>query len=128
MFELFFPILFLLAAGVGVASIQFFPFVPSRFRKSHLLVFLPSAVGLLVIVWGRIMERPAVPSPGWLSTPTWPENVVTVLLLVAVISGTGAIYAMKGYRIFALSAVLLQLWIWWFVAGFSGMSVMGQWL
>lgn len=103
------------------------PFVGSRTRfcRRHLLVFLPLVLTLLIIVLGVVMEHPS-DSPNL--APGWPSYVLLALLIIQLATSIWVIWLMKGYRLFSIFTVVLELWFALACAFITGMSVTGDWL
>jgi hypothetical protein len=118
----YWPVTLALVAAVVVASIFNFPFLRSRFRRRHLLVFLPLGVSLLVLVWGSLMRHTDQHS----LAPDWPSRVVEGLLIAQLLTEIGVVYVLKGYRWFSAAAVLLEQWVGVAFAFVAGMSVTGD--
>jgi hypothetical protein len=120
----FWPVTLALVAAVVVASVFNFPFLRSRFRRRHLLVFLPLGVSLLILVWGSLMRHTNQQSPA----PDWVSRVIVGLLLAQLVSAVEVVCLLKGYRWFSTAAVLLEQWVGAAFAFVAGMSVTGDWL
>jgi hypothetical protein len=120
----YWPLTVALIAGVVVASVFNFPFLRSRFRRGHLLVFAPLGITFLILIWGSVMRHNDSQSVA----PVWPGYIVTALLVLQVLAAVGVVLAMKGYRWFTVSAVLLEQWVGLACAFTAGMSVTGDWL
>jgi hypothetical protein len=120
----FWPMTLALVATVVVAAIFNCPFGPSRFRRQHLLVFLPLGVSLLILIWGSIMRNTDQQS----LTPGWPSHVIIGLLITQLLTSIGVVFALKGYRWFSAAAVLLEQWLGVACTGVASMSVTGNWL
>jgi FlaA1/EpsC-like NDP-sugar epimerase len=113
-----------LFAAVAVAVVFNFPFRRSRFQRRHMLVFAPLIVTILILVWGSIMRHDDYQT----LAPTWPYYTLNSLLAAQMLIGIGSVWAMKGYRWFALAVVLLEAWFGWWCTFIAAMSVTGDWL
>ena len=120
----FWPVTLAIVATVVVTSVFNFPFLRSRFRRRHLLVFLPLGVSLLILVWGSLMRHTGQQGPA----PDWVSRVIDGLLVAQLVSAIGVVCVLKGYRWFAAAAVLLEQWVGVAFASVAGMSVTGDWL
>ena len=113
-----------LFAAVAVTVVFNFPFRRSRFQRRHMLVFAPLIVTLLILVWGSIMCHDDYQT----SAPAWPYHILNALLVVQMLTGIGSVWAMKGYRWFALAVVSLEGWFGYWCTFIAAMSVTGDWL
>lgn len=120
----FWPVTLALLAAVVMAAIFNFPFVRLRFRRRHLLVFLPLSVSLLILAWGSVMCHDDQKS----LAPDWPLYAIYGLLIAQFLTGIGVVCALKGYRWFSAAVVLLEQWVSVVFAIVAGMSVTGDWL
>jgi len=117
------PITLILLVFIGVASSYQFPFKPSRFSVKYLLVFLPLLLSLVLLVWGALMAH-----HGNGKAPAWPANVVGLLSLLHILAVALVMRLMKGYRWFAASVLLFELWIAFFCNLIAAMSVSNVWM
>jgi hypothetical protein len=90
-----------------------------------LLIFLPLVFALLTLVWGTIMQHPS-DSPNL--APGWPGHVLQALFIAQLAASIWVVWLMKGYRLFSIFAVMLELWFALGCAFVAGMSVTGDWL
>lgn len=120
----YWPITLALVVALVAVSTFNFPFSRSRFRRQHLLVFVPLGVSLLILIWGSVMRHSDQQS----LAPVWPSRVVFGLLIAQLLAATGVVCAMKGYRWFSAAAVLFEQWVGAAFAFVAGMSVTGDWL
>jgi hypothetical protein len=103
------------------------PFVGpgSKFSRRHLSVFLPMTATLLILFWGAVMKHPGdSPNLG----PSWPGYIVQALFFVQLAASIWAVWLMKGYRLFSIFTVVLELWFALACAFIAGMSVTRDWL
>ena len=110
----------------GVALAIFFnnPFRKSRFRRQHWLVFAPLGVTLSIVVWGALMNRES----SQLASADWPENVILGLFFLQLALAVGVVCMLRGYRWFALAAVLFEQWISTACTFVASMAVSGDWI
>ena len=120
----YWPITVCLIGAVILTGVYNFPFLPGRFRNRHLLMFSPLVVAFLTLAWGSIMRHESLDR----LAPDWPADIIAILLVIELLLSGGVILALKGYRWFVTSVVLLELWIGLAFAFIAVMSVSGDWL
>jgi hypothetical protein len=123
----FWPVTLALLIPFVIALALKSPFVGprSKFSRRHLLVFLPMTVTLLILVLGAVMEHPG-DSPNL--APNWPGYVVQALFFAQMATSIWVVWQMKGYRLFSIFTVMLELWLALACTFIAGMSVTGDWL
>jgi hypothetical protein len=97
----------------------------TNFYLRHISVLIPLAVTLLILVWGTVMKYPGDSRN---LAPIWPSCVVLALLIVQLFASIGVVWLMKGYRLFSVFTVVLELYFALACAFMAYMSVSGDWL
>ena len=118
---------FALGANLVAALIHKWPFHPERWKKGYWLAFLsllfiPATTVVGVVGW---IDPGMVPRPKPNAVLVWVDNG---LFIAFILLGIFWVYRMKGLRWFALSIVLIQLWILMGVGFMTGMALSGDWL
>ena len=108
---------------VGVASSYNFPFTTSRFERKYLLVFSPLLFSIVILSIGSFFEHQ---SAGRASQ--FPAVLVEILFWLHLLLGAFIIYKLKGFRWFAASVILFEIWVGLACAFIVEMSVTGKWL
>ncbi len=124
MLTYFWPITLIVVLGFLIGLFQSI-FISGWDKPRRLLALLPLALTLLIFMWGTAMRHP-IQSPD--TAPAWTTHVVIALLVAQLFVSIWAVWAMKGYRLFALFAVTLGQWVGLCAAFVSTMSVTGDWL
>jgi hypothetical protein len=94
-----------LAANLLLAFILNNPFISSR--EKHLGVFSPIVLWISIVAWGVLMRNKA----GIADAPSWPVNVLHLLLFLNLpTAGFAALFA-EGHRYYALSICAFLIWM-----------------
>ena len=103
------------------------PFIgrEAKFCLRHLSVLLPMTMTLLILILGTAMEHT---SDSQSLAPNWPADVVQSLLAIQFVASIWAVWFMKGYRLFSLFTVMLELWFALACTFVASMFVTGDWL
>jgi len=101
------PIMLVFLLFLFAAALKSRPF-PQPFPARLVWVFAPLIFPLIILDVGACLAAPA----GMVRSDfAWQACVIYVLLLLNVITGVWIIYRLPGFRWFAISAILMQLWI-----------------
>jgi hypothetical protein len=101
------------------------PFKGGQYRSKYLIVFIPALLSVAILALGAILRHDPTSRP---LISKVAQYLILFLLATHIPIGGYIVYYMRGFRWFAVSVVLLQLW-WSFLIGFvSLMSVTGDWL
>jgi hypothetical protein len=117
------PITLTLLVFVGITCSYNFPFKPSLFRPRYLLVFSPMLLSIGLLAWGTLMAH-----HGNTKALAWPSDVVGLLSLLHILVALLAMRLLKGYRWFAASVLLFELWVGFFCNLMAAMAVSNVWL
>jgi hypothetical protein len=124
------PMLLITLAVVAnlVAALIFrWPFQNELWKKDYwpaflTLLLIPATTAIGVLGW---IDPSVVPRPQPSALLVWTNNG---LFIASIAFGIFWVYRMKGLRWFALSFMLIQLWILMGVGFIAGMALSGDWL
>ncbi len=108
---------------IGVAASYNFPFTSSRFERKHLLVFSPLLLSIATLLIGSLFAHHSSGRASQFSA-----ILVETLFWLHLPLGAFIIYNLKGFRWFAMSVILFEVWVGVACAFIAGMSVTGKWL
>ena len=101
------PIMLAFLLFLFVAALKSRPF-PQPFFARLIWLFAPLIFPLIILDVGACLAAPA----GMVRSDfAWQACVIYVLLLLNIITGVWIIYRSPGFRWFATSVILMQLWI-----------------
>lgn len=115
------PLAVLVASNLFLAALSNSPFHRPARRLKHLRAFVPFVLPAAILTWGALMRQN---SEGL--APAWPQYVISVLLALHIPATVYCIKRMKGYRWFAFSISLFQLWCSFAAALAATMAVRGE--
>ena len=116
-----------LGANVVASLVYKWPFHSQRWKKEYWLAFLsllfiPATTVVGVVGW---IDPGMVPQQKPSVALEWIDNGLSIAFIVL---GVFWVYRMKGLRWFAVSFMLIQLWILLGVGFMTGMALSGVWL
>jgi len=117
------PIPWVLLLLVALASILDFPFKPSSFRKSYLIVFAPLLFSLVMVALGAVFTSNAIPG----TAPSTAAGLIWLLFVLHLLAIILILRKLRSFRCFTSSVLLFEGYVAIVCSIISSMSISNDW-